>query len=185
MAQLLDENTIPLLAEQIKQGDESAFEELFFRMQPNIFRFLYRFNSNREIAEDLTQETFIRFWQSREKLDSGLSPVAYLYRIARNLSLNYSRDEKSTEPIGAATDYLISFFTNPEKEFEDSCLVDDFQKAIMTLPKRCREVFILSRYHDMSYSEIAETLEIALQTVKNQMNKAIAILRKRLSDYLE
>jgi RNA polymerase sigma-70 factor (ECF subfamily) len=181
----LDENIVIQLIERIKYGDESAFEEFFFLTQPYIYRFLFRFNGNNEIAEDLTQETFIKFWQNREKIDSSLAPVAYLYRIARNLSINYNRGEKQTLSLGVKIDPLIAFYKNPEKEFENSCLIDDFQKAIITLPNRCREIFILSRYHDMSYSEIADTLEIALQTVKNQMNKAIAILRKRLSDYLD
>lgn len=181
----LDENRIFHLIGQIKLGDDAAFEELFFLTQPYIYRFLFRFNGNHEIAEDLTQETFIKFWQSRDKIDTSLSPVAYLYRIARNLSLNYSRDVKQTESFENKTDLLLAFFKNPEKDYENSCLIDDFQKAIISLPNRCREIFILSRYHDMSYSEIADTLEIALQTVKNQMNKAIAILRKRLSDYLD
>lgn len=181
----LDEDRIVHLCQQIKLGDESAFEEFFTLLQPYIYRFLFRFNCNREIAEDLTQETFIKFWQNRDKLDTSLSPLAYLYRISRNLSLNYSRDVKQTESFGNKTEFLLAFFKNPEKDYEDSCLIDDFQKAIITLPNRCREIFILSRYHDMSYSEIADTLEIALQTVKNQMNKAIAILRKRLSDYLD
>ncbi|MGE5500238.1 MAG: sigma-70 family RNA polymerase sigma factor [Syntrophothermus sp.] len=54
-----------------------------------------------------------------------------------------------------------------------------------TLPERCRAIFLLSRYEDMSYSEIAEALEISLQTVKNQMSKAIAILKKRLASHLD
>ncbi len=181
----LDENRIFHLIGQIKRGDDAAFEEFFYLLQPCIYRFLFRFNGNNEIAEDLTQETFIKFWQSRDKIDTTLSPVAYLYRIARNLSMNYSRDVKQAESFENKTELLLAFFKNPEKDYENSCLIDDFQKAIISLPNRCREIFILSRYHDMSYSEIAETLDIALQTVKNQMNKAIAILRKRLSDYLD
>ena len=63
--------------------------------------------------------------------------------------------------------------------------MDDFQLAVNTLPDRCRTTFILSRFHGFEYSEIAEILEVSLQTVKNQMNKAISVLRKRLAAHLQ
>ncbi len=175
-----------ILAEQICAGELNAFKEFFFDNQPKVFRFLYRYTHDSDIAEDLTQETFINFWKAKERLDPQRPIKYFLFRIARNLALNYlMRTPHVLRYSNDEDNSLIALAKNPQLEYERYFLMDDFQKAIDTLPERCRAIFILSRYHNLSYNEIAETLEISLQTVKNQINKAIAILRKKLSSYID
>ncbi|HZW40157.1 MAG TPA: RNA polymerase sigma-70 factor [Ignavibacteriaceae bacterium] len=179
------ENVIPLLIEKIKAGDEGAFKQFFFIHQASIYYFIYRLISNKEAAEDITQDTFINFWLSKDKLDNTLSPKAYLYKIARNLSINHLNRRSPLNSLNEENeDMLISLSNHPEKEYDRIFLMDDYQKAISKLPERCRATFILSRFDGFEYTEIAQILGVSLQTVKNQMNKAISSLRKYLSFYL-
>ncbi len=175
-----------LFINRIKSGDEEAFKEFFFDHYNDVFRFIYRMTQNRETAKDLTQDTFLNFYKSLEKLNPSIPPNYYLFRIAKNLTLNYlSRKELISNFDPEDEKSINSYFENPEDEYTSNFIEDDIQKAIETLPNRCRAVFILSRYHNLSYQEISVTLEISIQTVKNQINKAISILRKKLSHYLD
>lgn len=172
------------LIPQLKRKEEKAFKEVFFFLQPGIFYFLFRLTSNKEIAEDLTQETFLRFWTALDGLDANQSCKAYIYKIARNLAINY-HDRKINVSSLDDEDSLIILSRNLENEVDQIFLLDDFQNAINTLPERCKTTFLLSRFSGFDYSEIAEIMNVSLQTVKNQMNKALAVLRKRLSHHLE
>ena len=173
------------LFEKIRAGDEEAFKEFFFIMQPYIISFLYRFTSDKEAANDLCQETFIKFWQSREKINLSLYPKAYLYSIARNLALNFVTRKPPVTSYDDDENLLISLSRNPEKDYDTFALIDDLQKALNKLPERCKTTFILSRFDGFEYSEIADIMNVSLQTVKNQMNKAISVLRKHLSSKLD
>lgn len=172
------------LYSKIKSRDELALQEFFFSIQPQLFYFLFRFTNSKEIAEDLTQESFVKFWLSIDNLDPQKSFKAYLFKIARNLAINHvnrnlplvSFDEENI---------LLHLSRSIEGEIENSFFMNDFQRAINTLPERCKSTFLLSRFSGFNYSEIAEIMGVSLQTVKNQMNKALAVLRKRLSKYIE
>ncbi len=172
------------LCRLIKQGNKDALRRLFLTMQPKIFSYLLRYTGIREVAEDLTQETFINFWLSKDKIISEQTCIAYLYKIARNQALNHVSRTVRTLPIDDE---------NPNSHWEkmgnneipEVFIFDDYQKALNTLPTRCRETFLLSRFSGLKYSEIAEIMGVSQQTVKNQMNKAISILRLRLSQYLK
>lgn len=172
--------------EKICAGDLEVFKEFFYTNQPEVFRFLYHYTHDRDVTEDLTQETFINFWNAKERIDPCREAKHYLFRIARNLAINYANRNRRKFHLNIEEEnLLVALAKEPHSDYDQYFLMDDFQKAINTLPERCRAIFILSRYHDLSYNEIADTLDISLQTVKNQINKAIAILRKKLSSYID
>lgn len=177
----VDNDRVLFLLSGIKQKDEAAFKEFFFLMQPSIFYYLYKFVYNRQTAEDLTQETFIKFWLSAEKIDLSLSGKAYLYKIAHNLAINHSKRKPQTSAYDAEENNLNK---DDKTNMDYVFLLDDYQKAVNSLPERCRAVFNLCRFDGFEYSEIAEIMGISLQTVKNQMSKALAVLRKRLQSHL-
>jgi len=183
---MLSENVEILLnlLGRIKNDDENSFKEFFFLYQPGVFHFLYRYTLDCETAKDLTQETFIRFWLHRRDIDLSICSNAYLYRIARNLSINYSLKNSRTSRLEDEENTLIRLSRNPETEYDSVFFMDDYQKAIEKLPERCRATFILSRFSGFDYSEIAGILGVSLQTVKNQMNKALSVLKKLLAIYL-
>ena len=172
------------LVRKIRSGDENSFKEFFLLTQPGIYKFLFRYLCDKDLSNDLTQETFIKFWEYRESLDPDFSPKSYLYKIARNLALNHITRNRPLENILYIKNSQLKSISNPENEYEKKFFMDDFQSAVNDLPERCRVTFILCKYDGFGYQEIAEIMNVSLQTVKNQMNKAIAILRKRLSSHL-
>jgi RNA polymerase sigma-70 factor, ECF subfamily len=182
--QKIDNEKLSFLIEQIKKNDPSAFREFFCCYQPCVYYFLYRYTSDPDAADDLTQETFISFWKHRDNIDSNSSPKAYLFKIARNLAINHLTRKPPVSSFGEKENVLVKLGNNPEQDYDRILLLDDFQKAINLLPERCRATFILSRYEGLEYSEIAEVLNVSLQTVKNQMNKAFSVLRKNLAHHL-
>jgi RNA polymerase sigma-70 factor, ECF subfamily len=182
--QKIDKEKLSILIEEIKQNNSSAFREFFCTFQPGVYYFLYRYTSDPDAAQDLTQETFISFWKHRDILDCRISPKSYLYKIARNLAINHITRKPPVSSFAEKENLLIQLGNNPVNDYDRMMLHDDFQRAINLLPERCKATFILSRYEGLDYSEIAEVLNVSLQTVKNQMNKAFAVLRKNLSHHL-
>lgn len=175
-----------VFTERIITGDEEAFKEFFFDNYNDVFKFIYHMIFDREAALDLTQDTFLNFYKSLKNLNPSISPNYYLFRIAKNLTLNYLNKSQQTIHYDLDVEETYNNFASyPEEEYIASFFENDIQKAIESLPNRCRAVFILSRFNNLTYQEISETLQISLQTVKNQINKAIAILRKKLSHYLD
>lgn len=178
----VDNERVLFLLKGIKQKDEAAFKEFFFLFQPSIFYYLFKFVYNRGTAEDLTQETFIKFWLNADRLDLSLSGKAYLYKIAHNLAINHTK--RTPKNLAYESDEINTYSRSGKSDMDYVFLLDDYQKAVSSLPERCRAVFTLCRFDGFEYSEIAEILDISLQTVKNQMSKALAVLRKRLQAHL-
>jgi RNA polymerase sigma-70 factor, ECF subfamily len=181
----IDEENLSILIEQIKKNDTSAFKDFFCLYQPGIYYFLYRYTSDPEAARDLTQDTFVSFWKHRDNLDCCSSPKSYLYKIARNLAINHVTRKSPVSSFSGKVNFLVHIGNNPMDDYDHLMLFDDYQRAINLLPERCRATFILSRFEGLEYSEIAKVLNVSIQTVKNQMNKAFAVLRKHLSQYLD
>lgn len=185
MTQLeIQESRLNALVKRIQENDQSSFKEFFFIMQPSVYNFIFRYICNKETAEDLTQETFIKLWISRNKLNLNSSPKAYLYKIARNLALNHLERKTNQEIFPSENDYLVLLSQKTKEDLDEIFFLDDFQNAINLLPERCRATFLLSRFGGFDYSEIAEIMDVSLQTVKNQMNKAISVLRKLLAHHV-
>lgn len=179
----LPDGAIERMVRDIRSGDRAAFREFFFVFQPEVFRFIFRLTRDRHIAEDLTQDTFLRFWEARERLDANAAPASYLFRIARNVVLDEADRRKPSVDIAAAPDeVLVRYSQDPEVEYARRLAADEVLTALTYLPERSRVAFVLSRYHDMSYDEIAATMQISLQTVKNQVSRALTLLRKRLAE---
>lgn len=167
------------LIREIRNDDENAFRKFFLMFYDDVLRFLYFYTGDKSVAEDLTQDTFVNFWKARDRIDVSQNPKNYLFKVARNLAINYIKRQKEEGKVTAEESNLTQL---PDAEsFE---LRDVIIEAISELPDRCREVFILSRYTSLTHKEIAELLGISLQTVKNHITKAINHLRRRLASYL-
>jgi len=116
-----------------------------------------------------------------DKIDPSKSGKAYLYKIAHNLSINSLKRKSGAEYV---SDEHLNTIPMNEASIDFIFMEDEYQKAVNSLPERCRAVFTLCRFDGLEYAEIAEVLGISLQTVKNQMSKALAVLRKRLQNFL-
>ncbi|MBL7826852.1 MAG: RNA polymerase sigma-70 factor [Saprospiraceae bacterium] len=166
--------------ERLRQGDEQALRSIFDKYYSLLLSDIYRIIPDENTCEDLAQEVFVEFWKKRSSLEIHSSLHAYLRKAAINRALNFIKSNKR-----------LVFEADMEEQSEDINLEqsireerDDLEKAlheaIARLPERCRIVFSLSRFENLSHKEIAEQLDISVKTIENQITKAMRMLRDAL-----
>lgn len=168
----------------MRNGDQAAFDALFRAYYAPLCYYAASLNDgDRDEAEDLVQQAFIKLWEQRASLQINWSVKAYLYRSVHNASLNRLRAEKVRDKYKQhnALQMEMHYQNSPEPEPE---LQGRLQKALNELPAQCRQVFELSRFEELKYREIADHLNISIKTVETQMGKALKLLRTHLADYL-
>ena len=173
-------NIVPLFATDPERAIELAFE----RHYGFVCQVIYRVLPDKVVAEDIAQEVFYDLWRKRDRIEIHTSLRAFLRTVAVNRTLNHIRDRKIVSDGEEALPELKSQFRNAPEQLELDRLKEDIRAAVDGLPERCRAVFALSRYEELSYKEIASRLEISVKTVENQMSKALKLLRHKLERYL-
>lgn len=145
-----------------------------------------RFTRDMETARAIVQDAFIGLWEKRATVDTGREIAAYLTTTVRNRCLNYLRDEKkyNRELIDLEGLMCDEAARMPTDHIELAQLELHIKTALGELPVKCREVFELSRFHNMKYQQIAVHLGISVKTVETQMSRALSHLRTRLAVYL-
>lgn len=157
---------------------------IFQKYYAEVCRHIYRIIPDRQTCEDIAQAIFMELWNKRMSLDIRTSVGAYLHKMAVSRALNHLRDNKKhrhepEEEMSA----MEGRSRNPLQQVTDREIQEAIHHAIDTLPARCREVFVLSRFEGMSYEEISRALDISPKTVENQISKALLILRAALQTY--
>jgi RNA polymerase sigma-70 factor, ECF subfamily len=168
------------LVTRAQSGERNAFSELVRIHAPGVVSVIYRMCGDIQIAEDTAQDTFIQAWLHLLSYRPGTSLRNWLYRIAVNTATDFIRREKHILPTAMEDMYLTDSKPGPEtllSQAEQTVLV---QKAILSLPEASRAVLILREYEELSYHEIADTLDIPVGTVMSRLNYARTLLRNRL-----
>jgi len=156
---------------------KSNFKELCY--------FAIQYVKDSDIAKDIVQEIFFGLWQKKESIDLSRSVKSYLTSAVRNKCLNYIRDHKKfTDTILESEDQFIKSIYKPHDRLIEEELKKKIKSSIDELPVKCREVFLLSRYENLKYLEIADRLHISVKTVETQMSKALQHLRIRLAEFI-
>ncbi|MBL4704168.1 MAG: RNA polymerase sigma-70 factor [Flavobacteriales bacterium] len=168
---------------QLKQKDRSAFELLFRTHYEPLVGFVFKYLGNQPEAEEVVQDVYFQLWKKLDEVEIETSIKSYLYQAARNKSLNIIKHRIVQRKYEEHVQFHDSPFDSTN-QIEVDELQERIQKAIDTLPEKCREVFLLSRFEEKKYKEIAEELGISIKTVENQMGKALKVLRGELADYL-
>ncbi|MCB0629480.1 MAG: RNA polymerase sigma-70 factor [Saprospiraceae bacterium] len=172
------------ILDRLRNDDQSALQELFNTSYLPVCTTIKRFIQDHALVEDLAQEVFVRFWEKRHTLQITSSLHGYLRRMAINEALGYLRRNRLyTEDIDEQPD-IDGKAPDVEKQLLHSELEGQIRAAIDKLPPRCRTVFQLSRYEELTYQEIADKMDISIKTVENQMGKALRVLREELQHYL-
>jgi RNA polymerase sigma-70 factor (ECF subfamily) len=163
------------------------FEQLFKNHYPFVCSIVSKYVGDKSKVEDIVQELFAELWIKRDQISIHTSVAAYLRRMAVSRALNYIRDTKKYN-----WDDLDTLTETPSKEayqppeaiqrLETEELQKTLQGAIEKLPEKCRIIFLLSRYDELTYAEIAQNLNISNKTVENQIGKALKYLRLALAD---
>ena len=175
------------LLSALRFGNEAALRQIFDRHYPLLLSDIYRLSPDESTCQDLAQELFVDLWNKRESLDIHTSLRAYLRRAAVNKSLNYIKASRrvqfdDTDDLAYLPDTTVS---DQHKQEKQDTLEDALHAAINTLPEKCRIVFNLSRFEQLSHREIAEQLGISVKTIENQITKAMKILREAMSNHAE
>jgi RNA polymerase sigma-70 factor (ECF subfamily) len=164
------------LLRAIRAGDQDAFTEFYRERQGAIFRFALQMTGSVEVAEDVTQETFLALLDSAKRYDAARGSVsAFLYGIARNQVLRRIGNRRD-EPLDehATADDVLMDLTRRES-------VKIVRRAVLSLPPAYREAVVLCDLGDASYEEAAAILECPIGTVRSRLNRARAMLAQKLS----
>lgn len=168
----------------LKNGDEKAFETLFWEYNTHVYHFIYSLLYEKSLAEDLTQTVFLKIWEKRDTIDPEQGFDAYLFTIARNLvykeTQNRLLSEKFMQTVQAQLSDADSLM---EEKIDAESLREYINGLVEELPPSRREIFRLSRNEHLSYREIAERLSISEKTVETQLNRALRFLREKLSSH--
>jgi len=178
----MDNHEYSILQHRIAvSDDQQAFLLLHKFFQPRLFRFAKAIVHNREDAEEVVEDVFVRIWQKRKTLDHVQNLRLYLYTATRNFALNYIRAQKGSEQLNI-DDLKFELQTglpNPQEAAEHSEIRQIINKAILELPQRCKVIFKLVKEDGLKQKEVADLLHINIKTVENQL--AIAIKRLALA----
>lgn len=167
------------LVEQAIGGSNEAFKELFMKNVTRVHSLCLRISADVQVAEDLTQEVFIKAWEKLNtfKFDSKFS--SWLHSIAVNQFLMHIRsDKRNTEKV---SEYNKEVFQSSADSKHPEDFRMDLQKAVEKLPEQARTVLVLHDIEGYKHSEISEMMGIQTGTSKAHLHKARKILRKELS----
>lgn len=163
-------------------GHEPALAELFRRYEVKLYTYVVKFSKSPELAEEILQDVFVSLWEYRETIEPALPLGALLYKIAKNKILNAVRRESRMAEVHKA--YSLSMEVS--RDFtEEKVFQNDYQrimdKAIGNLPRQRRSIFQMNHQEGKTYDEIAATLGISRNTVRNQMIKSLKYIRDFLN----
>lgn len=171
-------------------GSEKALELLINHHKLRIFNFINSKVNDRETAEDLFQDTFIKVIKTLKngKYNEEGKFLPWVMRIAHNLVIDFFRKEKRIPTVENNDDYdVFQFISNHDVNVENTIIQEqitqDLQKLIYELPEDQKEVLIMRLYRDMSFKEIAENTHVSINTALGRMRYAIINLRKLISEH--
>lgn len=170
------------LMREIAAGDERALDVLFRRHHGLAYAFSVRFTGDPALSEDITQEAFLRIFRGAATFDGQGRFTTWMYRIVRNTCIDHWRgDERRRRAVEGWREREIP----PDSESSgvgatrpDPGMLARLEEAMSRLDRRQREVLVLSRYHDLSYAEIADVTGATPGAVKARAHRAMAALRK-------
>jgi RNA polymerase sigma-70 factor, ECF subfamily len=172
---------------QARNGDRNAYGELVSRCYEDVIRVVYRMCGDSQIAQDATQEAFIRAWVRLPGFQSRAPFSHWVYRIAVNAAMDTLREKpQASIETGAGFSLMAETNPGPEAAYLEKEQADIVQGAVNALPEAARTVLVLREYGSLTYEEIASLLEIPVGTVMSRLNYARNRLREMLrKDRLE
>lgn len=177
------EDNQQFILEELRNGNERAFDVVFNKYYGSLSRFCYSFVKDQDEAENLVQDVFVKLWLKRASLERVENLFSYLMIMVRNQSIDFIRREKSQSKLYQNISFTDAVKTTEEQisrnEFEDQL----FQK-LHKLPERCRIAFELSRFEGYSNKEIAANMKITVKGVEALIGRSLKFLREELKEYL-
>jgi len=185
----------PAVVAEARKGSEAAYRELLTRYERPVFSLIFRMVRDRETAEDLAQETFIKVLNNLDRYSPEFKFSSWLFKIANNLTIDHLRrrrvdtisiegapDAVTAESAKATSIAVVSGSESPLEELESRELGTAIERAIGKLRPEYRACIMLRHVEDKSYEEIAEIVKLPLGTVKTYIHRARHELRAALGD---
>ena len=177
---------------RLREGDSNAFESVFRFWYEPLVHFAEEYISDLESARNIVQNIFMKLWEKHELVNPDSNLKSYLYMATRNACLSHLRHIKVEssyfeKAIKNNEDLQLNYEALEELKLEQidfSNLEKLIQDTIDSLPERCRQVFLMSRYEEMKNKEIAEKLNISVKAVEANITRAITKLRENTREYL-
>jgi len=174
-----------LLAAQIKSGNQLAFATIYDRYSKYMYLLAYRYLKSQDMTEDAVQQVFVNFWINRIKINEHLNIRSFLFTALKNHTLNTIRDERRA--IAKNYEFLMEsvhkdFYDNDiEESLEKTSLIE---KAVKNLSPQRRQIFYLKNIEGYSNQEIADKVNISVNTVKSQYYHILKEIREHVSEYM-
>lgn len=184
---VINEKEIRCLQERIAIGDERAFRQLFDLFSEKLFRFAFAIVKTKDGATEVVDEVFVKIWKQRAGINNIVYFKTYLYTSVKNTSLNYlSRraNEQITEPF----DHINIELEEQQCPFQQMVYADTLKKiqeAVNELPPRCKIIFKLVREDGLKYREVADILNLSVNTVDAQMVIAVKRISEKVKGHFE
>lgn len=181
------------LIKRAKKGNERAFEAIVRMYEVRIYSYAYHALGNREDAQEITQETFIKLWKALPEFREEASLSTYLMRIVKNACLDFLRRKKEEvlplNELSADGEEYDRGLTdndpehNPQEAFDRQERIQIVRRAIASLPDEAREILLLREFQGFSYSEIGQILDLEEGTVRSRLSRARIRLKKILEEW--
>jgi RNA polymerase sigma-70 factor (ECF subfamily) len=182
---------------QVKEGDESAFEELVAKYQNRVLTVLFNAIGNRDEAEDLTQDVFLRVFRARHGYQPAAKFSTWIFTITNNLAMNARRSRKlrrtvaiesrESGPLGARPQEQLAQAAGPTAsgQLHASEVAELVREAVAKLDQRQRMAVLLNKFEDLGYAEIAQIMDTTPTAIKSLLSRARTNLREMLEPYLD
>lgn len=184
------ESNTQFIIRELNDGNKKVFKEIFHQNFTFLCHYAENILKNKSTAEDIVEEFFVRLWEKHETIRIRSNLKSYMLRSVHNQCIDHLRHE-ATGP-----EYQIESYTDLSLlNLSSACYMDSekiewaeldkkINEAIGQLPEACRNIFLMSRFDDLTYREIAERLNVSVNTVEMQMSRALKKLRVSLKEYL-
>lgn len=178
----MEQETDEALAGRVRSGDRDAFRVLVDRHKGSVFGLIRCKVDNRETAEDLAQEVFLKLYRSLPGFRGDAKLSTWLYRIAVNTVRDYVR-AKRRRPLTAVLDVIKDWLGDPSQQPEEQVLAREEQDTVTgllrRLPEKYREALYLQHYRQLSVHEIAQLLELPARTVETRLYRGKSLLKQQ------
>jgi len=165
------------LLDGLKQNNISVFNAIYLQYSKPLYVYLLHKLKDPELCNDVLQDIFVTVWEKRDELKIDTSIKSYLYQAARFKIVDiYRRDIKYQKYLSELEGYIVEPSTITDR-IDNRKKLEEVATAVNNLPEKMREIFILSRYEHQTTRDIASKTNLSPQTVKNQISKALRILR--------
>ncbi|MDP4679792.1 MAG: RNA polymerase sigma-70 factor [Cyclobacteriaceae bacterium] len=179
------EDQSDIFVSRLRNKDKNAFEIVFNQYYKTLCGYANKYLDDTDVAEEIVQEVFVKFWEKCESIAPDSSIKSYLYRSVHNTCLNHIKHLKVRDNYRQYV--MVKMETESYNFFddvEDTNLEKKIYDAIDELPPQCQKIFKLSRFEGLKYQEIADHLGLSIKTIEVQMGKALKVLRQKLRAYI-